>query len=231
MKTKYILEELDKFDLIHPTDEAIKRYYSILTTTTEEYEEEIRNEIKELQIRISDYEEKRHGTEEQYQNDLEELKSLQLEQDDFLTVEQKKDYLTNYIMEDMLKNDEITFEDSDDFYANYDKYIEEYIQYKKSDKVLNDYIQVDLLKEFKDIKNIDKLNSFFQKNHWVLLKTEDNFYQLYFGKDTQVDNMFEYAFSYLLNEKTTKNELERLINYRMELDKESNIGEKEIEII
>lgn len=225
----YILRELDKFDMIHPTEENIKKYYTTLTGI--DSKDEIEEEINQLQDRLFDYERNGRGSEEQYKKDLERIEKLRnsnaLEVDE-LNTEQKKKYLTDYVMDDMLKHDEITEEEYNDFYKNYDKYIEEYIQYRQSEDILNDYILVDIMTEFKDIKNVDKLNAFFEKSHWKILKTNDNYYQLYFGKNVQVDNMFEYGFSHLLGEDVTKKELERFINYRIELEKKEN--EMEIEI-
>ncbi len=83
---------------------------------------------------------------------------------------------------------------------------------------MNNYVKVNILEDFKSIINIDKLNKLFIKNNWQLLKTKDNLYQLFFGKDVQVNNNFEYGFPYLLDKEETTKELERLINYRLELD-------------
>lgn len=223
----YILRELDKFDMINPTEENIKKYYTTLTgVDNKEVVEEETNQIKD---RLFDYERNGRGSEEQYKKDLERLERLQNSNAfdfDTLNVEQKKQYLTEYLVDDMFRNKEISYEDAQDFYNHYDQYIAEYIQYKQSNDILNDYTLVDLLNEFKDISNVDKLNDIFEKNHWKLLRTNDNYYQLYFGKNVQVDNMVEYGFSHLLDEKDTKKELERFINYRIELEK----NEKELEI-
>ena len=82
----------------------------------------------------------------------------------------------------------------------------------------NKYVKVDLLTEFKNLKNIDKINEIFEQNNWELVKTKNKYYQLYFGKNVQVDNMYEYGFPYLFDKRTTKKELERFINYRLELE-------------
>ena len=82
-----------------------------------------------------------------------------------------------------------------------------------------DYDIVDLLVEFKDLKNIDKIDKFFEKSGWKLLRTkDDDYYQLYFGKNVKVDNMREYGFPYLLDKENTKVALESFINYRLELE-------------
>lgn len=75
----------------------------------------------------------------------------------------------------------------------------------------------DLLVEFKDVENIDKLNDLFIEKGWnlIFINNENHkHYQLYFGKNVQVDNMYEYAFPYAFDYEETKNELERLIKYR-----------------
>lgn len=84
--------------------------------------------------------------------------------------------------------------------------------------MLKDFTMVNLLTEFKDLKNIGILNNYFEKNKWHLIKKYDKvanlkYYQLYFGKDRQVDNMYEFGFSYAYDENETKAELKRLINY------------------
>ena len=230
-KKFYILRELDKFDLINPSDKNIKKYYSMLTGL--DSKDEIQEEIIQIQDRLLDYERNGRGSENQYHRDLERLNKLK-ESDvfeiDTMTVAQKKEYLTDHIMDEMLFCNEITQEDCDDFDNNYDKYIEEYIQYKQGENILKDYAIVDLLAEFKEIKNIDKINSFFEKNNWKLLKTKDDYYQLYFGKNVQVDNMYEFGFSYLLDKEATQKSLENFINYRIELENTSNKDSKEMEM-
>ena len=230
-KKFYILRELDKFDLINPSDKNVKKYYSILTGL--DSKDDIQEEIIQIQDRLLDYERNGRGSENQYHRDLERLNKLK-ESDvfeiDTMTVAQKKEYLTDHIMDEMLFCNEITQEDCDDFDNNYDKYIEEYIQYKQGENILKDYAIVDLLAEFKEIKNIDKINSFFEKNNWKLLKTKDDYYQLYFGKNVQVDNMYEFGFSYLLDKEATQKSLENFINYRIELENTSNKDSKEMEM-
>ena len=92
----------------------------------------------------------------------------------------------------------------------------------------------DLLFEFKDVKNIDKLNDLFIEKGWNLIfinNENGKDFQIYFGKNVQVDNMYEYAFPYAFNYEETKKELERLIKYRtkhfaLEEDLDKYIGRK-----
>lgn len=84
----------------------------------------------------------------------------------------------------------------------------------------SNFISVNLLDEFKDLKDIKALEEILKKEKWELVKSIDEYseeigYQLYFGKGIQVDNYYEYGFPHLLNRKDTYKELERLINYRM----------------
>ena len=230
-KKFYILRELDKFDLINPSDKNVKKYYSILTGL--DSKDDIQEEIIQIQDRLLDYERNGRGSENQYHKDLERLEQLKESSaldDDTMTVAQKKEYLTDHIMDDMLNGNEISREDCDDFNKNYDKYIEEYIQYKQGENILKDYATVDLLTEFKELTNVDKIKNFFEKNNWKLLKTKDDYYQLYFGKNVQVDNMYEFGFSYLLDKEATKESLEKFINYRIELENTSNKDSKEMEM-
>ena len=230
-KKFYILRELDKFDLINPSDKNVKKYYSILTGL--DSKDDIQEEIIQIQDRLLDYERNGRGSENQYHKDLERLEQLKESSaldDDTMTVAQKKEYLTDHIMDDMLNGNEISREDCDDFNKNYDKYIEEYIQYKQGENILKDYATVDLLTEFKELTNVDKIKNFFEKNNWKLLKTKDDYYQLYFGKNVQVDNMHEFGFSYLLDKEATKESLEKFINYRIELENTSNKDSKEMEM-
>ena len=89
---------------------------------------------------------------------------------------------------------------------------------------------MDLLAEFKELKNIEKINNIFEINNWKLLKTSDNYYQLYFGKNVQVDNMYEYGFAHLLDRESTKESLESFINYRIDLENTLNKDSKEMEM-
>lgn len=80
---------------------------------------------------------------------------------------------------------------------------------------------VNLLDEFKDLKDIMVLEKILEKEKWKLIKYVDEYseeigYQLYFGDGVQVDNNYEYGFPHLLNKEDTYKELERFINYRME---------------
>lgn len=230
-KKFYILRELDKFDLINPSDKNVKKYYSILTGL--DSKDDIQEEIIQIQDRLLDYERKGRCSENQYHKDLERLEQLRESsafEDDNMTVAQKKEYLTDYIMDDMLNSNEISREDCDDFNKNYDKYIAEYIQYKQGENILKDYVIVDLLAEFKELKNIEKINNIFEINNWKLLKTSDNYYQLYFGKNVQVDNMYEYGFAHLLDRESTKESLESFINYRIDLENTLNKDSKEMEM-
>ncbi len=84
--------------------------------------------------------------------------------------------------------------------------------------MLKGFEKVNLLTEFKDIKNIELLNSYFEINKWYLIKKNDkednqNYYQVYFGKNVQIDNHLEYGFSYAYDEKQTRAELKRLTNF------------------
>ncbi len=231
-KKLYILRELDKFDLINPSDKNIKIYYTLLTGL--DSKDEIQEEINQTQDRILDYERNGKGSEKQYHNDLEKLNQLK-ESDcfefDTMTVTQKRKYLTDHIMDEMLFCEEITEEDYDNFYNNYDKYIEEYIQYKQSKKILKDYATVDLLAEFSEIQNVKKIKDFFEENKLKLLKTKDGYYQFYFGKNIQSDSICEYVcqFSYLLNREPTKLLLEEVVD-RIEFENTSNDDSKEMSI-
>lgn len=85
-----------------------------------------------------------------------------------------------------------------------------------------DYISVNLLSEFKDLNNVLFLDYILKKEKWKLIKNINKYsgevgYQLYFGKGIQVDNNYEYGFSHLLDKENTYKELERFINYRMEM--------------
>ena len=86
---------------------------------------------------------------------------------------------------------------------------------------MENYEKVDLLNEFNDIEHIEKLVSIFNKNGWNLLKKVDSEteYQLYFGEGIQVDNMYEYAFPYLLDRDLTKKELQRILKYELNLER------------
>ncbi len=89
------------------------------------------------------------------------------------------------------------------------------------------YSYVMLTQEFPNVKYIGKLDNIFEKEKWQLVKTKDNFYQLYFGRNVQVDNMYEYGFPHLLSKEETKLQLERLINYKIEqVDVNKYIGHK-----
>lgn len=81
----------------------------------------------------------------------------------------------------------------------------------------SNFISVNLLDEFKDLKDIKVLEEILKKEKWELVKNIDEYseeigYQLYFGKGVQVDNNYEYGFPHLLNKDDTYKELERLIN-------------------
>ena len=82
--------------------------------------------------------------------------------------------------------------------------------------MIDNYIDVNILKEFKELNDIDKLNQYLLKNDWELVKIKKNeemFYQLFFGKEVQTDNKLEYGVDHLLNKKDVYNELQRLANY------------------
>ncbi len=87
--------------------------------------------------------------------------------------------------------------------------------------MIKNYDIVNLLDEFSDIKDIDRISSIFEKEGWNLIRSKDNssLFQLYFGEGKQVDNMYEYAFPHLLDRQSTKAELERFIKYRLSLEK------------
>ncbi len=90
-----------------------------------------------------------------------------------------------------------------------------------------EYFPVIVENEFPDLKYANELDIILKKENWKIVKTEDNFYQLYFGKNVQVDNMYEYGFPHLLNQQETKLELERFVNYKIEqLDVSKYIGYK-----
>lgn len=87
--------------------------------------------------------------------------------------------------------------------------------------MLEGYSLVNLFEEFGELNNIEKLDKFFKENNWNLIKRIDEndkkeYYQLYFGKDVQVDNMYEYGFSYSFDKERTQKELNRFIEYRLE---------------
>ncbi len=84
--------------------------------------------------------------------------------------------------------------------------------------MLNGFSKVNLLTEFNDIKNIELLDEYFKKNKWSLIKKIDRkskqpYYQVYFGKNVQVDNNLEYGFAYAYDKFETKAELKRLTNF------------------
>ena len=92
--------------------------------------------------------------------------------------------------------------------------------------MLKGFRKVDLLSEFKDIKNIELLNNYFENNNWYLIKNNKNCYQVYFGKNVQVDNKLEYGFSYAYDKSETKTELERLL-YAKSIKKTKNKKERD----
>lgn len=90
-----------------------------------------------------------------------------------------------------------------------------------------EYFPVIIEQEFQDLKYASEIDNLFKKENWQLLKTEGDFYQLYFGENVQVDNMYEYGFPHLLNKQETKQEIERFINYKLEqVDVNKYIGRK-----
>jgi len=77
------------------------------------------------------------------------------------------------------------------------------------------------LQEFDDINNVQKLATIFKEEGWNLVKDNtknEELYQLFFGRNVQVDNMYEYGFSHLLDRKKTKLELERFLEHRISLE-------------
>lgn len=99
---------------------------------------------------------------------------------------------------------------------------------------MNDYVSVDILEEFKELGNVYYLYKIFEENHWELLKKYENnesFYQLFFGKQVQVDNMYEYGFAHLLNKKDAIKELDRFIKYRIKIGVDCSSCKKDGNII
>lgn len=99
---------------------------------------------------------------------------------------------------------------------------------------MNDYVSVDILEEFPELDNVYYLYKIFEENHWELLKNNENnesFYQLFFGKGVQVDNMYEYGFAHLLNKEDTIKELDRFIKYRIKIGIDCSSYKKDGNII
>lgn len=99
---------------------------------------------------------------------------------------------------------------------------------------MSDYVSVDILEEFADLDNVYYLYNIFEENHWELLKKNENnesFYQLFFGEGIQVDNMYEYGFSHLLNKADTIKELDRFIKYRIKIGVDCSSYKKDGNII
>lgn len=80
---------------------------------------------------------------------------------------------------------------------------------------LEDLIEVDVLKEFKNLDNIDFFSSLLKRENWKVVKIKDNKvykYQLYFGKGKQVGNRFEFAYSSFMYKSRMDDRLQRFIN-------------------
>lgn len=78
-----------------------------------------------------------------------------------------------------------------------------------------DLIIVDVLSEFKELKNIDMFAEILKNENWQVVKVKSDrryHYQLYFGKEKQVKNRYEYAFSHFMYKSIMKDRLQRFIN-------------------
>lgn len=78
-----------------------------------------------------------------------------------------------------------------------------------------DLIPVDVLSEFKHLENIDLFAKILEKEQWQVVKIKSDrsyHYQLYFGKDKQFKNRFEYAFSKFMYKSIMEDRLQRFIN-------------------
>lgn len=78
-----------------------------------------------------------------------------------------------------------------------------------------DLIEVDVLKEFFYMKNIEKFNEILKENDWKVVKIPSDIsyhYQIYFGKGKQVNNRYEYAFTDFTYKSRFRDRLERFVN-------------------
>ncbi len=76
-------------------------------------------------------------------------------------------------------------------------------------------IEVDVLKEFGRMKNIERFKEIMEEEQWKIVKIPSDLnhhYQLYFGKGRQVYNRYEYAFGDFTFKSRFKDRLERFIN-------------------
>lgn len=95
-----------------------------------------------------------------------------------------------------------------------------------------DLVTVDALSEFKKLENIELFAQALVKENWRIVKIKSDrgyHYQLYFGKDRQFKNRFEYAFSQFMYKSRMEDRLQRFINNYLksyEVNLESFIGHK-----
>lgn len=69
---------------------------------------------------------------------------------------------------------------------------------KRNNYNTKEFLPVDVLDEFGDMKNIDFFYNLMKRENWQMIKIKRNrnyLYQLYFGKGKQVDNRYEYCYA------------------------------------
>lgn len=86
---------------------------------------------------------------------------------------------------------------------------------KRNDYNINEFMPVDVLEEFGNMKNIDFFNNLMKRENWQIVKIKRNrsyLYQLYFGKGKQVDNRYEYCYAQFQGKGRFKDRLSMFIN-------------------
>lgn len=94
------------------------------------------------------------------------------------------------------------------------------------------FIPVDVLTEFSHLKNIEFFDKLAKKEGWQVVKKRSDrgfHYQLYFGKEKQVDNRYEFAFSKFTYKSRMAERFQMFINHKKkQLDNNLNkyVGRK-----
>lgn len=103
---------------------------------------------------------------------------------------------------------------------------------KRNDYDTKEFLTVDVLEEFGNMKNIDFFNNLMKREKWQIIKIKKNrtyLYQLYFGKGKQVDNRYEYCYAHFQGKGRFKERLSMFVNAKKkeeEINLRKYIGRK-----
>lgn len=86
---------------------------------------------------------------------------------------------------------------------------------KRNNYNTEEFLPVDVLEEFGNMKNIDFFYNLMKRENWQIVKVKRDrtyLYQLYFGKGKQVDNRYEYCYAQFQGKGRFKERLSMFVN-------------------